>query len=150
MKQGLSFNKILMVCVGNICRSPMAEALLQHRFPGLQISSAGIHALVDQPADPHTLELLKEKTNIDHSAHRARQLTNDLANEAALIMVMETGHIKEALHQIPTARGKIHLLGKWNNLEIQDPYRQQKTAFAFAFEQIEECLDQWQAKIWNT
>lgn len=45
------FGKILVVCVGNICRSPTGERLLRERLPGRQVSSAGVSALVDKPAD---------------------------------------------------------------------------------------------------
>ena len=45
------FDKILVVCVGNICRSPTGERLLRSRLPGRQVTSAGLSALVDKPAD---------------------------------------------------------------------------------------------------
>ena len=48
------FNKILVVCVGNICRSPLAEAKLRQLAPAsVEVASAGIQAMVDHPADPH-------------------------------------------------------------------------------------------------
>ena len=47
----MAFENILVVCVGNICRSPMAEALLKQRFPEKNIDSAGVGALVGHAAD---------------------------------------------------------------------------------------------------
>src|SRR6266542_2985353 len=74
------FENVLIVCVGNICRSPMAEGLLRARFVGhrrARIESAGLAALEGRPADPIAVELLAER-GIDISAHRARQLTPEL------------------------------------------------------------------------
>ncbi len=64
---------ILVVCVGNICRSPMAEALLRDALRGqedITVESAGLGALVGYPADKHAVELMKERS-IDITAHRA-------------------------------------------------------------------------------
>ena len=83
------FNKILVVCVGNICRSPAAEAKLRQLAPAsVQIASAGIQALVDHPADPQAQEEAR-KDGLDLSAHRARQLTDAMCQAHDLILVME-------------------------------------------------------------
>ena len=47
----LKFNSILVVCTGNICRSPIGERLLRKRLPGVKVKSAGVHGLVKHPAD---------------------------------------------------------------------------------------------------
>jgi len=127
----------------------MAEALLKYRLPHLEVSSAGLYGMVDHPADSHALELLSHRRGIDYSSHRARQLTPHIVESAELVLVMETGHIKEALRQVPIARGRIHLFGKWNNMEIPDPYRQDRHVFEDVFNMIETCLDIWQEKIWS-
>jgi len=140
------FNNILIVCVGNICRSPMAEYLLKARLPadsGKQIHSAGIGALVDKPADAIAQELLQEQ-GIDASPHRARQVTQDMLARADLILAMEDGHLKR-LHEIaPQIRGRAFLLGKWqNNQPVPDPYRQQRPAFEHAYKLIDQACDSW-------
>lgn len=73
------FKNILIVCVGNVCRSPAAEALFAHRLKGqnLAFSSAGVGALVGNPMDKTALEILQEH-GVDHSAHRARQVDSHL------------------------------------------------------------------------
>jgi protein-tyrosine phosphatase len=81
--QSSAIGKVLFVCVGNICRSPMAAALLAHRFSvrgggAASVESAGVAALVGRPADSLAVDLLRER-GIDLSAHRARQLTPELA-----------------------------------------------------------------------
>ena len=69
----MSITHLLVVCVGNICRSPMAEALLRDALTGPEdiiVESAGLGALVGQAADKHAVELMKERS-IDITAHRA-------------------------------------------------------------------------------
>ena len=69
----MSITHILVVCVGNICRSPMAEALLRDALTGpeeITVKSAGLGALVGQAADKHAVELMKER-GMDLIAHRA-------------------------------------------------------------------------------
>ena len=64
---------ILTVCVGNICRSPMAEALLRTKLPDVAVASAGIAAPSGALADPLAQELMLER-GIDISAHRAKRV----------------------------------------------------------------------------
>lgn len=143
------FKNILVVCVGNICRSPTAEALLQHHLQGrgLDISSAGVGALVDKPMDATARELLQEH-GLDLPEHQARQLTRDLAHRSDLILVMEQKHLSAVLSIAPEARGKTFLLGKWlKDKEIPDPYRQQRPAFEHVYRLIEESVRAWQPYI---
>jgi len=143
------FKSILVVCVGNICRSPMAEALLKIRAPAdVHIHSAGIGALVGKPADAHALRLMQEH-GTDISAHRARQLTPAIAGTADLILVMEVGH-QRRIHSIsPASRGKVHTLGKWADVEVPDPYQKSPEYFAYTLGLIEQGVDQWAAKLWG-
>lgn len=145
------FNKILMVCIGNICRSPMAEALLKHKiqqFPSVIVMSAGIAAMVGKPVDLNVQEILTEK-NIDCSAHRAQQLTSIMLREADLVLVMEQQHRKEIECTFPSVCGKVHLLGKWGNFEVPDPYKKSKQVFMETYQLIEQGIDQWRVKLWN-
>lgn len=140
------FNKILVVCVGNICRSPMGEYLLRQKLahrPEVIIESAGIGALVGKPADKTAVEVLKEN-GIDASGHIARQTTESLLASADLILAMEEGHLRK-LHSIaPQIRGKAFLLGKWiDNTEVPDPYRQQRPAFEHAYKLIDQATTAW-------
>ena len=63
---------ILVLCIGNICRSPIAEALLRQQFPDKTISSAGLGALVGYPADPLSIEVSAEQ-GVDLSALQSPQ-----------------------------------------------------------------------------
>ena len=67
------FNKILVVCVGNICRSPTAERLLKQLNPALTVSSAGLGALVGKGADPRAISVA-QANNLSLENHYARQI----------------------------------------------------------------------------
>jgi len=141
------FNKILVVCVGNICRSPIGELLLQKHLPHLEVNSAGIKALTGKPADPNSIAVALEE-NIDLSEHIAQQLTAGLIAEHDLILVMEKGHINAVTKLSPAARGKTMLFGQWNNQqEIPDPYRQSREAFEFVYALMSESALKWAEKL---
>ena len=140
---------ILVVCVGNICRSPMAEALLKRELrgqDGITVESAGLGALVGYPASDYSVELMDEM-GVDISQHRARQIHPDMVSAADLVLVMEAGHKRAIDDADPTARGKVHRLGEWQDKDIDDPYRQPKAAFADALEDIREGVRLWVEKI---
>ncbi|MDT8453439.1 MAG: low molecular weight protein-tyrosine-phosphatase [Gammaproteobacteria bacterium] len=144
------FADILVVCVGNICRSPMAEYLLARGAVeagvSLRVASAGVGALVGHGADPLAVELLDEQ-GIDIRGHRARQLDAALVKEFELILVMEAWQQQEIESLYPFARGRVHLLGKWTQTEIADPYKKPKASFVAAFEQIDRACEAWCKKI---
>lgn len=142
-------DNILLVCVGNICRSPVAEALLKAQLPGKNIWSAGLSALVGKPADPLACAIAAEH-GVDISAHRAQQLTSWMCANADLVLVMEDGHRQELESQYPLARGKIHCLGNIGRdkaFQIADPYRQPRTAFEAAHSAIEHGVNFWANRI---
>ncbi len=82
-------SSLLVVCTGNICRSPVGEAAFAALLEGgdIAVSSAGTRAVVDAAAEPEVQEFLRRE--LDRIIeHRARQLTEDLANSAGLIVTM--------------------------------------------------------------
>ena len=149
MLGGTVVNNILLVCVGNICRSPMAEALLRHELgnpEGVKIHSAGLAALVDNPAQEDAQALMLE-LGLDISAHRARQLGPNLLREAELVLVMESEH-KAGVAMIDlTARGKVHRLGEWRDVEVPDPYGRPREDYEHALRLIKVGVADWVKRI---
>ena len=133
---------VLMVCVGNICRSPMAQALLASACPGLQVISAGVGALSGRPADLTAQELMARR-NIDISAHRAQQINSALAQQADLILVMDQEQRRYVRDSYPFASGKVFRLGEFSKMEIPDPYTKPREAFERSLSMISLSLDAW-------
>lgn len=143
------FKRIMIVCVGNICRSPTAEHLLRVALApsDIVVSSAGLGALVDYAIEKNARAVLESKGHV-LGEHSGTQLTSALIKEVDLILVMEKKHIDGVLRIAPEARGKVYLLGKWqNNREIDDPYRQGKAAFDHAYALIEEAVNAWAQRL---
>ena len=146
------FKKILIVCVGNICRSPIGEALLREKLakcaPNALVSSAGIAAMINCPADLLAQELMLER-GLNISAHRARQITPDILFNSDLILTMEARHQEQIESTFSGIRGRVHRLGKWGNFDIPDPYLRPKAIFEQVLALIEEGVNDWKAKLWN-
>ncbi|KAB1496482.1 arsenate reductase/protein-tyrosine-phosphatase family protein [Serratia proteamaculans] len=137
------FDSILVVCVGNICRSPTGERLLRNGLPNKKISSAGLGALVGKPADTRATEVA-EQHGLSLDGHEGRQLTATMCREYDLILVMEKGHIDAVCKLAPEVRGKTMLFGHWlDKREITDPFRQSREAFEFVYLLLEESSLQW-------
>lgn len=142
----MAFDNILVVCVGNICRSPMAEALLKQRFPEKKIDSAGVGALVGHGADPASIQIMQEQ-NIDLTNHVAKQIDEKLAQKADLIFTMSDSQNKWIEERFPFCRGKTFKLGHWSGKDIADPYKHEMSAFQTAYQDIVRGIDEWQNKL---
>lgn len=144
------FNRILIVCIGNICRSPMAEGLLKDWFANnhitTQVSSAGLAAMVNRSAAPLSKSMLQAR-HIDISGHKAKQLTEQMVIDSDLILTMESLHQKKIEQLYPYARGKVFLIGKWGGFEVPDPYGGLVTDYENALTLIDKGLSDWQKKI---
>ncbi len=116
---------ILFVCSGNTCRSPLAvaawhaleaaESALGQR--GDQVSSAGLMAHKGAPATPHAQQIARH-WNTDLLSHRARGLTQELAQDAALIVTMTQQQAQTARRQFALPTHRVRVLG-----EFRDAYR---------------------------
>jgi len=138
-------NRVLVVCVGNICRSPTAEWLLRHRLKrdGVTIESAGLAALVGNPIDPMAESVLVEH-GVSASAHSARQISPEMINAADIVLVMDKRHMSAVHAQVPHARGKTFLLGRWqNDAAVPDPYGKPRAVFEQAFTMIDTAVNSW-------
>ncbi|MDI3361426.1 low molecular weight protein-tyrosine-phosphatase Wzb [Lelliottia sp. V89_10] len=137
------FNKILVVCVGNICRSPTAERLLRAYQPDLIVDSAGLGALVGKGADERASSVAKEH-NLSLAGHFARQVSGRMCREYDLILAMEKRHINALCEIAPEMRGKVMLFGHWDSeREIPDPYRKSREAFEAVYTLLDQSAQQW-------
>ncbi|WP_337264282.1 MULTISPECIES: arsenate reductase/protein-tyrosine-phosphatase family protein [unclassified Serratia (in: enterobacteria)] len=137
------FNSILVVCVGNICRSPTGERLLKKALPGKKVDSAGVGALVGKPADAIATEVAAQHM-LSLEGHQAQQLTGTMCRKYDLILVMEKNHIDAVCKLAPEVRGKTMLFGHWlDQREIADPYRQSREAFEFVYRLLDESAQKW-------
>ncbi|HEX6149356.1 hypothetical protein, partial [Nocardioides sp.] len=95
--------RILVVCVGNVCRSPLAERLLLSRLgAGFEVRSSGVRALVGEPMDP-TVARLATELGADPTSFVARQFEPDQAEWADLVLVATRDLRSRVLAEVPTA-----------------------------------------------
>ena len=142
----MAFDNILVVCVGNICRSPIAEALLKKQYPQKHIDSAGLSAVVGNSVDPNS-QAVMEPYNIDMSHHVAKQVDEELVMQADIIFTMSDGQTKWIEERWPYCRGKTFKIGHWTDKDIADPYRHDISLFETARQDIVNSLKAWNNKI---
>ncbi|MCE0493254.1 low molecular weight protein-tyrosine-phosphatase [Vibrio salinus] len=141
---------VLVVCAGNICRSPYAEYTLRKLLPDLKVTSAGtivsISHLEGKPADFMAVQIASEY-GINLKEHRARQLTSELINEHDVILVMEREQLEEICHNFPEANYKAFLFSRWiGAVNIDDPYQKDDLTFRLVFNKIEDAALEWVRK----
>ena len=141
------FNSILVVCTGNICRSPIGERYLRSLLPDKKVDSAGTGALVGHEADSSAVKIAKSH-NLSLEGHIARQFTSSLGRQYDLILVMGKIHLEQVSKMAPEVRGKTMLFGHWlDQRDIPDPYRKSDEAFLSVFKLIEQAGKVWAQKL---
>jgi protein-tyrosine phosphatase len=142
----MNLTRILVVCTGNICRSPMGAALLSKDCAHLQISSAGLQGLDGCPAAPLAIEVMDE-IGIDLSGHVARRITHVDAVKADVILVMETAQRRDLEHRFPEVRGRVFRFAEASGRDIPDPYRKSRSHFKTALKLMLEGANAWTSKL---
>lgn len=141
------FNSICVVCIGNICRSPIGERLLQQALPDKIITSAGIAAVTGEGAHSKSV-LVSNEHNLSLEGHVARQLTKLICSEQDLILVMEKNHIDAVCRIAPEVRGKVMLYGHWiNEVEITDPYGHDLDFFKRTYNLLDKSAQAWVSRL---
>ena len=136
-----SGKNILVVCHGNIIRSPFAAFLLGQSLgehPRVSIASAGLEALPGRPAHPTALRQAAER-RVDISAHAASRVARDVVNRSDVIFVMDIGQLLLLRRRFPGAAAKTFLLTSLapeTPLEIRDPVDGDESVFHACFDHI--------------
>lgn len=141
------FDSILVVCTGNICRSPIGERYLRNLLPDKKIDSAGTGALIEHAADNSAIKVAQIH-GLSLEGHLSRQFTSSLGRQYDLILAMEKSHIEHIGNIAPEARGKTMLFGHWlEQRDIPDPYRKSDEAFLSVYKLIEQAGKLWAQKL---
>jgi protein-tyrosine phosphatase len=132
-----------MVCEGNICRSPMAEAIFRHEL-GLTwpVESAGLQAPTSHKAHPFAIEVCAA-AGIDLSSHRSRQLTPEIVRSADIIFAMETIQVERILRANPWSKGKVWRLANHEGKDLPDLLPAPRTEFETFLHTTQRALSQW-------
>ncbi len=137
---------ILFICTGNVCRSPMAEALFRRAVRGrgeFRVFSAGLGAVDGQPPTPHSVQAMRE-LGVDISAQRSRMLTADLVRSADIILGMTHSHVDTIALLYPPAAEKTFLLREFDETlepyekDISDPIGSPYNVYTDCRDQIEQ------------
>ena len=139
------FKSVLFVCVGNICRSPLAEGLMKHlaETKGIEVKvgSAGIHALVGRAPEQYSQEIAKEN-GFDISNYQAVQITEKIVFDYELILTLDSMVYDEVVKRYPFVIGKVKKLGfLQDHQDVADPYLKDRSAFDEMYIHIKQCIN---------
>jgi protein-tyrosine-phosphatase len=139
---------ILVVCTGNICRSPMAAGLLRARLEedeerrDWDVVSVGTWASEDRPASAYAVAEMSER-GIDVHTHRSRSVDAELMEKADLVLVMTRNHAEALSVAFPDQAHKVHLLSEMSGqtYDVTDPYGGTRLEYAYIAQELEQLIE---------
>jgi len=136
---------VLVVCKGNICRSPFAERYLALRHPsaGRRVSSAGYHPKTGRPSPAAAIEAART-LGVDLGSHASRIVDESMIDAADMVLVFDHENTEVLTRRFPAVRTKLHRLAVLRSdgaAEIADPYGGDVAAFAECYRVIAAALD---------
>ena len=138
----------LVVCTGNICRSPIGERLLSRLCPGLRVSSAGLGAVVGAAVDATAVGVAAQLLELDLSGHSARSFTAEMGQQNDLILVMDHHHRVDLVREWPHLSGRVMLFDHWvGGKGIDDPYRRPPEFHAMVVGDIHRAALAWAPRL---
>jgi len=149
---------IVLVCTGNTCRSPMAEALLKKRIAdrlrckvselddrGIVIMSAGISASAGGRSAAEAIETMQTR-GLDLTQHESQPLTDRIVRFADVVITMTRGHRQAILEAWPDAEPRVHLISQGRG-DVPDPIGGPLELYRRCAEQLDEYLQTWAAEL---
>lgn len=144
--------EVLVVCSGNICRSPIGEMYLQHFLgspdqSGVHVSSAGTIASNGYPAMDYMIDIANAE-GLNLADHRSRRLTSDIVKESDLILVATESHRDAIIRSEPEHAGKVRLMAESiGEVEIPDPYSRDRETYNRIAKIVKQAAEGWTDRI---
>ena len=134
--------RILVVCYGNICRSPYLEAVLQRGLEDVAVTSAGF--VGSDRAVPAISAALSAERGLDLSRHRSRPITESHASDADLVIVMDPEQARRVAKMFGVKRERVIIAGDLEPMfegsrDIRDPWNESVEIFRSSFDRLDRC-----------